>query len=57
MTQLISLQVSLDEANTILSALGNEPYKQVHQLVAKIHQQAQMQVQAPSAPPLANEDE
>ncbi|MEL7145252.1 MAG: hypothetical protein AAFO69_02705 [Bacteroidota bacterium] len=48
----MNLKLTVDEVNTILSALGNMPYSQVFQLVAKVHQQAaeqQGEAEAPSA--------
>ena len=41
----IQLSLSLEEANMILEALGSQPYVRVHQLVNKIQQQAQAQLQ------------
>lgn len=39
------LKLTLQEVNVLLEALGGLPYKQVYQLVAKIQQQAQAQLQ------------
>lgn len=36
----INLKLTVEEANTVLNALGNMPYGQVFQLIAKIHEQA-----------------
>lgn len=47
----IHLTLSLDEANLILEALGAQPYVRVHQLVQKIQQQAQAQLQQAQAMP------
>ena len=47
--QEIKLDLTLDEINQILSALGSQPYKDVFQLVNKIQQQAQAQLE--SQPP------
>lgn len=41
----IRLEISLDEANLILEALGQLPYARVHALVAAIHQQAVSQLE------------
>ena len=41
----LELKLTLPEINTLLEALGSLPYKQVYQLVAKIQQQAQLQLQ------------
>jgi hypothetical protein len=40
----MKLDLTLDEVNTILGALGAQPYTQVFQLVTKIQQQAQEQL-------------
>ncbi|MBC7862879.1 MAG: hypothetical protein IAF38_07880 [Bacteroidia bacterium] len=42
----LKLQLSIAEANTIIKALGNLPYTQVHELIAKIHSQATAQLTA-----------
>ena len=47
--QQISLQLSVDEINTILNALGDRPYAQVFGIIQKIQQQAASQLQAASA--------
>ena len=39
----VNLKLTVEEANTVLNALGNLPYGQVYQLVANIHQQASEQ--------------
>ena len=41
----IVLKVTLDEANLVLESLGNQPFVKVHELIGKIHQQAQRQVE------------
>lgn len=41
----ISLNLSLEEVNAILSALGEHPYIQVYELIQKIQHQAGEQVQ------------
>lgn len=43
--ETIDLKLTLQEVNLLLEALGNRPYADVHQLVAKIHQQASGQVE------------
>jgi hypothetical protein len=43
--QEIQLQLTLAEINQILDALGEKSYKQVYQLVLKIQQQAENQLQ------------
>ena len=49
--QEIKLVLTLDEINQILSALGSQPHKDVFQVITKIQQQAQAQLesQQPSA--------
>lgn len=46
----IQLQLTVEEVNQILAALGDQPYAKVYQLIQKIHQQAQTQVSADAAP-------
>jgi len=40
----ISLELSVDEVNTILKALGTMPFNQVYELIGSIHQQANKQL-------------
>lgn len=42
----LNLKLTLDEANTILQALGSMPYAQVYGLISKINEQAEGQLQA-----------
>ena len=42
----IQLTLTLEEANTLLSALGTQPYAQVQPLIAKIQTQGSTQLQA-----------
>jgi len=41
----MKLELTINEINMILQALGNAPYAQVFELVEKIRAQAQAQVQ------------
>lgn len=41
----MKLEITINEVNVILQALGNAPYAQVFELVEKIRTQAQAQVQ------------
>ena len=41
----IQLKLTLSEVNLILGALGEMPYAKVYQLVGKIQQQAETQLQ------------
>jgi len=41
----IALTLTLNEINLIMSALGNAPYVQVAELVGKVKQQAQSQLE------------
>ena len=41
----IQLQLTIEEVNQILAALGDQPYAKVYQIIQKIHQQAQAQVE------------
>ncbi|HEY5814448.1 MAG TPA: hypothetical protein VIT23_17565 [Terrimicrobiaceae bacterium] len=43
--QEVQLQLALAEVNQILDALGDKSYKQVYQLIIKIQQQAENQLQ------------
>ncbi len=43
--QDIQLQLSVDEVNLILECLGDQPFKQVFQLIGKIQGQANGQLQ------------
>ena len=45
----IELTITVDEANTILEALGNLPFKEVFTLVSKIQKQASQQLGKASA--------
>lgn len=40
----ISLELSVDEVNIILKALGAMPFNQVYELIGTIHQQANKQL-------------
>ena len=44
----MQLNLSINEINLIMQALGNEPYVQVFELVQKIREQAQAQMTAPT---------
>ncbi len=51
----ITLTLTLDEINLALESLGQLPFVRVHQLIAKIQQQATAQIQA--VPPRAEGDQ
>ena len=53
----LELKVTVDEANLILEALGQMPFKQVYALVGKLQEQASQQLgeSAASAEPAAAE--
>ncbi len=40
----ISLELSVDDVNIILKALGTMPFNQVYELIGSIHQQANKQL-------------
>jgi hypothetical protein len=40
----VTLNLSIDEANLVLEALGDMPYRRVYELVVKIQQQASEQL-------------
>lgn len=48
--QSIQINLTLQETNQILDALGALPFRDVYQLVNKIQQQAEAQLQTPSSP-------
>ncbi|MBO1348083.1 MAG: hypothetical protein EBE86_012120 [Hormoscilla sp. GUM202] len=41
----LEITLTLDETNLILEALGAMPFARVHQLIAKIQQQAQSKIE------------
>lgn len=41
----IQLNLTIEQVNQILEALGNEPFVKVHDLIATIQQQASVQLQ------------
>lgn len=41
----LTLELTLEEVNVLLEALGSQPFKQVHQLITKIQTQATTQLQ------------
>jgi hypothetical protein len=43
MEQKLNIQLSLDEANTVLEALGQMPFVRVYRIIESIQQQAQPQ--------------
>ena len=43
---MIKLELSIDEANTILRVLGKHPFEEVVTLISKIKQQGEPQVAA-----------
>jgi len=51
----IDLQLSIEEANLILEALGSLPFSKVYALIAKIQQQASQQLQANGGPDAGDE--
>ena len=44
----MKLELTINEVNAIMQALGNMPYAQVFELIQKIREQAQPQVAAPA---------
>lgn len=43
----IQLELTIDEVNLILEALGRQPFEQVYTLIQKVHKQVGGQVQPP----------
>ena len=54
MNESINMKFTVSELNLILEALGNMPYYRVHELIHKIHSQAQEQVNSMASVPAAN---
>ena len=52
--KIISLQLTIDDANLILEALGNQPYVKVFSLITKFQAQASQQLAADNAPAVAD---
>jgi len=44
----MKLELTVNEVNTIMQALGNAPYVQVAELIQKIREQAQAQLSQPA---------
>ena len=44
----MKLDLTINEVNAIMQALGNMPYAQVFELIQKIREQAQPQVETPA---------
>lgn len=44
----MKLELTLNEINTIMQALGNAPYAQVFEIVQKIREQVQAQMTTPT---------
>jgi hypothetical protein len=44
----MKLDLTINEVNAIMQALGNMPYAQVFELVQKIREQAQAQISQPA---------
>ena len=42
--ETINFQLTVEEANTIINALGRLPYIEVYDLIAKMQQQAKKQI-------------
>ncbi len=51
--EAIKITLNIDETNLILNALGDQPYKQVFQLVQKIQQQAAQQIDSENVPDIS----
>jgi hypothetical protein len=56
MTQILELKLSPEQIDTILGALGDQPYIKVSELIQTIREQAVPQWQALNAPPQTEED-
>ena len=49
--QELTLQLTTQQVNVILDALGARPYVEVYELIASIQRQARSQLAAPSVSP------
>ncbi len=52
----IKLQLTLEETNLILNALGDQPYKQVFQLIQSLQQQAAQQIESENNPDVSKKN-
>lgn len=50
----MKLEVTTEQVNQILNALAQQPYIEVHELIASIQQQGQAQLNALNAQPESN---
>jgi hypothetical protein len=55
--QTIKLELSIDEVNLILEALGDQPFKAVYALVARLQSQARSQLGDSANPSSAAPDD
>ena len=51
----INLELSVDDVNLILKALGSMPFNQVYELIGSIHQQANQQLFGIESPQNGND--
>lgn len=53
--QTVKLELTVDEVNAILASLGKHPFESIFQLIGKIQQQgnSQLQAAAPAEAPAA----
>jgi hypothetical protein len=51
----IRLDLSIEDTNLILKALGEQPYVKVYELIARIQSQAAPQVQSPTSAETASD--
>lgn len=54
--QNFDLKLTLNDINIVLQALGNAPYVTVAEVIAKIREQAQPQIEAAPAPATEESD-
>ena len=47
----LNLELDLNEVNLVLGALGAQPYSQVSALIAKIQEQAKLQIETSQTKP------
>ena len=55
--KIVNLQLSIEEANLILEALGDLPFSKVYALIAKIQEQASQQLRVEGRPEEGDQSE
>jgi hypothetical protein len=53
---MLKFELTIEEANVILSALAKEPFQTVAELIGKLRNQAQPQIDSQNAPPVVENE-